>query len=215
MLSDGCPVCLSVCLSACPVCNVGVVYYIVAKHWMDENETWRAGRPWSWPHCVRWGPSSPFPKGHSLQFSPHVYCGQTAVCISKTWYVGMPQQRRHCVTRGPSSPSPKGDSPQFSAHVRWGQSAGWIKMPLGTVVNLAPGDVVLDGVRASQTGTAVSPLFGPCLLWPRSPISATAELLWCFTCMTDCCVVLFYISCRISSCCTCVAVFSVQSTILI
>jgi len=28
-----------------------------------------------------------------------------------------------------------------------------------------------------ESGTAASPLFGPCLLWPRSPISATAELL--------------------------------------
>jgi len=26
--------------------------------------------------------------------------------------------------------------------------AGWIKMPLGTEVNLGPGDVVLDGVAA-------------------------------------------------------------------
>jgi len=26
-------------------------------------------------------------------------------------------------------------------------------------------------------------LFGPCLLWPRSPISATAELLYCLLCV--------------------------------
>jgi len=31
-----------------------------------------------WPHCVRWGPSFPSPKGHSPQFSAHVCCGQTA-----------------------------------------------------------------------------------------------------------------------------------------
>jgi len=30
---------------------------------------------------------------------------------------------------------------------------------------------------------------------------------WCFTCTTDCCIVVFYISCRISSCCNFVAVF--------
>jgi len=30
------------------------------------------------PHCVRWGPSTPSPKGHSPQFSAHVCCGQTA-----------------------------------------------------------------------------------------------------------------------------------------
>ena len=40
-------------------------------------------------------------------------------------------------------------------------------MPLGTEVNLGPGDVVLDGVASpSKRGTA--PLvFDPCLLWPN------------------------------------------------
>ena len=39
---------------------------------------------------------------------------------------------------------------------------------------------MLDGdpAPACERGTtAPPPLFGPCLLWPRSPISATAELL--------------------------------------
>jgi len=34
------------------------------------------------------------------------------------------------------------------------------------------------GPSCRKGGTAVPPLFGPCLLWPRSPISATAELLF-------------------------------------
>jgi len=55
-----CPVCLS-CLSclSCPVlsdCDVGVLW---PNDWMDEDETWHAGRPPPWPHRVRWGPSSP------------------------------------------------------------------------------------------------------------------------------------------------------------
>ena len=54
-------------------------------------------------------------------------------------------------------------------------------MPLGTEVDLGPGHVVLDGVPVPplrERGTAAPPpLFGPCLLWPRLPISATAELL--------------------------------------
>jgi len=38
--------------------------------------------------------------------------------------------------------------------------------------------IVLDGVPAlRERGTATPRLFGPCLLWTRSPISATAELL--------------------------------------
>ena len=53
MLSDRCPV-----LS---VCDVGVLW---PNGWMDQDETWQADRPRPWPHCVRWGPSCPSPKGH-------------------------------------------------------------------------------------------------------------------------------------------------------
>ena len=27
--------------------------------WMDQDATWCGCRPWPWPHCVRWWPSSP------------------------------------------------------------------------------------------------------------------------------------------------------------
>jgi len=40
-------------------------------------------------------------------------------------------------------------------------------MPLGSDVNLGPGDVVLDGVAASPLKGAQPPVFGPCLLWPN------------------------------------------------
>ena len=41
-------------------------------------------------------------------------------------------------------------------------------MPLGTEVNLGPGDVVLDGVAAPlPLKGAQPPVFGPCLLWPN------------------------------------------------
>jgi len=58
--------------------------------------------------------------------------------------------------------------------------ACWMKTPLGTEVDLGPGHIVLDGNPAHprERGRAPLPLFGPCLLWPRSPISATAELLF-------------------------------------
>ena len=59
--------------------------------------------------------------------------------------------------------------------------AGWMKTPLGTEVDLGPGRNVLDGVPAPAKGAQQPPpLFGPCVLWPRSPISATAELLFQF-----------------------------------
>jgi len=46
---------------------------------------------------------------------------------------------------------------QILAHVYCGQMVGWIKMPLGTEVNLGPSDVVLDWVAAlPNRGTAPS-----------------------------------------------------------
>ena len=58
----------------------------------------------------------------------------------------------------------------------------WMKTPLGTEVDLVAGHVVLDGFPAlRERGTAPLPLLGPCLLWLRSPISATAELLYVYT----------------------------------
>ena len=62
-----------------------------------------------------------------------------------TWYGGSPRPRRLCVRWGPLLLPKKGANPQFSAHVYCGQTAGWIKMVLGTGVDLSPGDFVLDG----------------------------------------------------------------------
>jgi len=57
-----CPMLSDHCLSSLsrPVCNVGVLW---PNGWTDQDETWRADRPRPWPHCVRWRPRSPFPKG--------------------------------------------------------------------------------------------------------------------------------------------------------
>ena len=78
---------------------------------------------------------------------------------------------------GSQLPPKRGTAPEFSVHVYCGQTAGWMKTPLGTEVDLGPGYIVLDGDPAPpRKGHSSPPLFGPCLLWPRSPISATAEL---------------------------------------
>jgi len=141
----------ALCLSCLSVCNVGALW---PNGWMYHDETWHAGRPRPWPHCITWGPSSPSPKGHN-----------------------------HCTTWGPSSPRKKGTASTFhlifGPCLLW--RAGWMKTPLDTEVHLGPDHTVLDRVPAPppcERGTAASPLFGPCLLWPRSPISATAELLF-------------------------------------
>jgi len=52
-----------------------------------------------------------------------------------------------------------------------------MKTPLGTEVDLGAGHIVLDRFPALRGRGTAPPLLGPCLLWPRSPILATAELL--------------------------------------
>ena len=54
-----------------------------------------------------------------------------------------------------------------------------MKTPLGTEVDLGSGHIVLDGIPAAAKGAQrPPPLFGPYLLWPRSPLSGTAELVF-------------------------------------
>ena len=144
MLSDRCLSCLS-------VCDVGVLW---PNGWTDQDETWRAGRPRPWPHCVRWGPSSPPSSTQPPIFGrcllwPNGWTDQDA-----TRYEGRPRPRRLSVRWGRSSPSPKRKrSLRFSAHVYCGQTAGWIKMALGMGVGLGsgtPGHILLDGDPAPQ-----------------------------------------------------------------
>jgi len=52
-----------------------------------------------------------------------------------------------------------------------------MKTPLCMQVDLGPGHIVLDRDPAAKEAQE-PPVLGPCLLWPRSPISATAELLY-------------------------------------
>ena len=94
--------CLSVCLS---VCNVRALW---PNGWTDQDETWHAGRPQPWPHCVRWGPSSPFPKGAQLPiFGPYLLQPNGCMDQDGTWYGARPRPRRLCVRWGPHSPFPK------------------------------------------------------------------------------------------------------------
>ena len=51
---------------------------------MDQDETWHGGRPRPWPHCFRWGPNSPPPKGHS----PRSIFGPCPLWPLATWLDG-------------------------------------------------------------------------------------------------------------------------------
>ena len=128
------------------------------------------------------GDPAPYPKmGGALLpiFGPRLLWPNGCMDQDATWYGGRPRPTRHCVQWGPSCPQKKGTPTptQFLVHVYCGQTAGWMMTLLGPEVDLGPGHSVLDGVPATAKGAQQPPLFDPCLLWPWSPISATAELL--------------------------------------
>ena len=81
-----------------------------------------------------------------------------------TWYGARPRPRRLCVRLGPRSPPQREGAeprpPKFSAHVYCDQTAGWMKLVLGMVVGLSPGEFVLDGDPAPspKRGRARSPI---------------------------------------------------------
>jgi len=70
----------------------------------------------------------------------------------------------------------KGVKPQFSDRVYCGQMAGWIKMPLGTEVNLSPGHIVLDGDLAPPPAKGAQQ---PPSVRPMSIVATIAHLSYC------------------------------------
>jgi len=115
MLSDRC---LS-CPVLCPVCNV-TVGVLWPNGWMDQDETWRAGRPRPWPHCVRWGLSSPSPKGAQPPiFGLCLLWPNGWMCQAATWHKGRPRPMPHCVIWG-SPPKDTAAPPRlFGACLLW------------------------------------------------------------------------------------------------
>jgi len=96
------------CLS-CPVCDVGVLW---PNGWTDQDETWHAGRPRPWPHCVRWGPSSPSPKwAEPPIFGPYLLWPNGSIDQDATWYGWRTRPRRLCIRCGPSLSPKRGRSP--------------------------------------------------------------------------------------------------------
>jgi len=100
-------VCLSVCLSVLSCLSLCDVRALWPNGWTDQDETWQAGRPRSLPHCVRWGPSSPPPKGHSPQFSVHICCGQMAAWIKMSLDVELGLGPGDFVLNGNPAPPPQ------------------------------------------------------------------------------------------------------------
>jgi len=146
------------------------------------------------------GTQLPFPKKGAKPpppFSAQVHCSQTAGWIKTALGVeaglgpghivldgGKPRPRRRCVRWGRSS-ALKGAQPPFSVHVYCGQTAGRMKTPwYGSRPRPRPHCVRRGPCMSPAKGAQQpAPLFGPCILWPRSPISATTEFLLLAGCL--------------------------------
>jgi len=127
------------------------------------------------------GDRAPPPKGSTAPNFRPVYSGQTARWIK------IPLGREVGLGPGdialdgdPAPPTKKGHSPNFLAHVYCDQTAGCIGIPLGTEVGLGPGYIAIDGAQLPFPGKkGYAPSFRPTsIVAKRSPISATAELLY-------------------------------------
>ena len=152
---------------------------------MDQDGTCHGGRPWSSPHCARWGHSSP-PQRQSLPiFGPFLLWPNGWMHQDATWYGGRPQARRLCVRWGPSILPQKGRSPtQFLAYVYFGQTASWIKMPLGTEIGLGLFDIVfdVDPATSGKKGHTHTTQFlahaycGQMAGWMKTPLGTEVDL---------------------------------------
>jgi len=122
--------------------------------------------------------TQPLPKkgAEPPNFSAHVYCAQTAGCI--TMPLGMEvglSPGDFVLDVDPASPPLKGHSPQFLSNVCCGQTTGWMKTPLGTEVDLGPGHIVLEGAQLCAKG-AHSP---PPSFRSMSVVATVAHLSYC------------------------------------
>jgi len=129
-------------LSVCRLSSVARVTRVLWPNgWTDQDETWHAGRPWPKWHCVRWGPSSPSPKGVQPPiFGPCLLWPNGCMDQDATWYADRPWPNCDTVLDGdPAPPTQRGTaalSNFFSAHVYCGQTAAWIRMPRGMQISL-------------------------------------------------------------------------------
>jgi len=144
----------TVVLSVLSVCNVGVLWPN-RNGWMDQDAIWYRGRYRPRRHCVRWGPSSPQGAQPPI-FGPCLLWSNGWMDQDRTWHGGRPRSQPYCVKWGPSSPPEKGfTAPSiFGPCLLWPfghNTHGWIKMPLGTEVDLGQGHIVLVGDPPSSS----------------------------------------------------------------
>jgi len=149
---------------------------------MDQGATWYGGRPRFRDIVLDGDPAPPRLKGHSPSiFGPCLLWPNGLMDYDATWYEGRPRPRRLC-SMGIQLPPEKAHThprPIFGPCLLWPN--GWIDedaTSYGSRPRPRP-HCIRRGPSSRERGTAAPSLFGLglCLLGPRSPISATAELL--------------------------------------
>jgi len=81
---------------------------------MDQDGTWHGGRPWSRPHCVRWGPSSPHQKGGEAPNScPCLLWPNDLMDQDGSWRGGGLGPGHIVLDRDPAPLPKRGQSPNF------------------------------------------------------------------------------------------------------
>ena len=127
-------------------------------------------------------PAPPQKGAEPPQFSAHVYCGQRAVWIKMPLGTEVKVCPSDVVLDEVAAPPPLtgAQPPVFDSCLLWpngwmGEDATWY----GSRPWPRP-HCIRQGPSSLRKGRSGPPLFGPCLLGPRSAISATAELLFLF-----------------------------------
>ena len=127
------------------------------------------------------GTQLPCPKGATPQFSTHARCGQTAGLTKMLVGMEVGLDPGDFVLDGDPAP-PQGTAlthPIFGPYLLWPN--GWMDEDAtwyGSRPRPMPHYVRREPIPPANGAQQPPPLFGPCLLWSRSPISATAELLF-------------------------------------
>ena len=144
--------------------------------WMHQDATWYGGRLQPRDFALDEDTAPPQKGGGSLQFSAHVYCGQTAAWIKMPVGTEVGLGLRNIVFDvDPATPEKRAHPLHpILAHVYCGQMAGWMKTPLGTEVDLGPGHMYTRrGPSSGESGTA-APSFRPMFI-----VATVAHLSYC------------------------------------
>ena len=149
--------------------------------WMDQDGTWHGSGPWSSPHCARWGLSSCPQNGTEPPsiFGPFLLWPNGWMRQDATWYGGRPQPRR--LLDGDPGPLPQkgAEPPIFGPCLLWPN--GWMDEDAtwyGSSPRPRPHFFTREEPNPpTKVAQQPPPLFSAYYLCPRSPISATVELL--------------------------------------